>query len=95
MVFCCAIAAGALYSLAVCFIAFACQRKSYFCITLGTEEIGPLQLAIHVVQTCSAGKQKLHWDKTNKENYHLKLCMSFVCLVPLRLLLSSMAVCTT
>ena len=26
------------------------------------------------------------------ENYHLKLCMSFVCLVPVRLLLSSMAV---
>ena len=36
---------------------------------------GPLQLAIHVVQTS-------HWDKTNRENYHLKLCMSFVCLVP-------------
>ena len=37
-------------------------------------------------------REKLHWDKTNKENYHLKLCMSFVCLVPVRLLLSSMAV---
>ena len=37
-------------------------------------------------------REKLHWDKTNKENCHLKLCMSFVCLVPVRLLLSSMAV---
>ena len=24
------------------------------------------------------GTQKLHWDKTNKVNYHLKLCMPFV-----------------
>ena len=54
--------------------------------------IDPLQLAIHVVQNRRAGEQKSHWDKTNKENYHLKLCMSFVCLVPVRLLLSSMAV---
>ena len=54
--------------------------------------IGPLQLAIHVVQNRRAGEQKSHWDKTNKENYHLKLCMSFVCLVPVRLLLSSTAV---
>ena len=54
--------------------------------------IGPLQLAIHVVQNRRAGEQKSHWDKTNKENYHLKLCMSFVCLVPVRLLLSSVAV---
>ena len=54
--------------------------------------IGPLQLAIHVVQNRRAGEQKSHWDKTNKENYHFKLCMSFVCLVPVRLLLSSTAV---
>ena len=54
--------------------------------------ISPLQLAIHVVQNRRAGEQKSHWDKTNKENYHLKLCMSFVCLVPVRLLLSSVAV---
>ena len=52
--------------------------------------IGPLQLAIHVVHNRRAGEQKSHWDKTNKENYHLKLCMSFVCLVPERLLLYSM-----
>ena len=55
-------------------------------------KIGPLQLAIHVVQNCRAGEQKSHWDKTNRENYHFKLCMSFVCLVPVRLLLSSVAV---
>ena len=43
--------------------------------------IGPLQLAIHMVQNDRAGEQKSHWDKTNKENYHLKLCMSVVGLV--------------
>ena len=63
------------------------------------EQIGPLQLAIHVVQNRRAGEQTSHWDKTNRENYHLQLymllCMSFVCLVPVRLLLFSVAVCTT
>ena len=54
--------------------------------------MGPLQLVIHVVQNRRAGEQKSHLDKTNKENYHLKLCMSFVCLVPVRALLSSVAV---
>ena len=54
--------------------------------------IGLLQPAIHVVQNLRAGEQKSHWDKTNKENYNLELCMSFVCHVPVRLLLSSVAV---
>ena len=54
--------------------------------------IGPLQVAIHVVQNRRTGEQKSHWDKTNKGNYHLKLCMPFVCLVPVRLLLTSTAV---
>ena len=54
--------------------------------------IGPLQVAIHVVQNRRAGEQKSHRDKTNKGNYHLKLCMPFVCLVPVRLLLTSTAV---
>ena len=36
-------------------------------------------------------KVALGQDKT-KKNYHFKLCMSFVCLVPVRLLLSSVAV---
>ena len=31
-----------------------------------------------VVQNRLAGEQKSHWDKTNKGNCHLKLCMSFV-----------------
>ena len=55
-------------------------------------EIGPLQATIHVVQNRHAEEQKSHWDKTNRGNYHLKLCMPFICLVPVRLLLSSMAV---
>ena len=54
--------------------------------------IGPLQLVIHVVQNRRAEEETSHWDKTNKENYHLKLFISFVCLVPVRLLLSSVAV---
>ena len=29
-------------------------------------QIGPLQLAIHVVQNRRAGEQKSHWDKTNE-----------------------------
>ena len=54
--------------------------------------IGPLQLAILVVQNCRAGTQKSHWDKTNKGNYLLKLCMPFVSLAPVRLLCLSVAV---
>ena len=54
--------------------------------------IGPLQLANHVVQNCRTGEQKSHWDKTDKGNYHLQLCMPFVCLVPVRILLSGTAV---
>ena len=30
-------------------------------------------IVIHVVQNCRAGELKSHWDKTNKENYHLIL----------------------
>ena len=54
--------------------------------------IGPLQLAILVVQNRHAEKQKSHWDKTNKGNYHLKLCMPFVGLARVQLLCPSMAV---
>ena len=54
--------------------------------------IGPLELTIHVVPNRHPGEQRPHWGKTNKGNYHLKLCMSFVCLVPVRLLLSSIVV---
>ena len=54
--------------------------------------IGPLQLVIFVVQNCHAVTQKSHWDKTNKGNYLLKLCMPFVSLAPVRLLCLSVAV---
>ena len=36
-------------------------------------QIGPLQLAILVVQNRRAGTQKSHWDKTNIGKYRLKL----------------------
>ena len=54
------------------------------CINLSTYNsylptIGPLQLAFHVVQNGLAEEQKSHWDKSNKGNYQLKLCM-FSCL---------------
>ena len=48
--------------------------------------LGPWQLTIHVIQNRHAGTQKSHWDKTNEENYHLKLCMPYVGLAPVRLL---------
>ena len=54
--------------------------------------IGPLQLAILVVQNHHAGMQKSHRDKTNIGNYHLKLCLPFVGLAPVRLLHPSIAV---
>ena len=50
-----------------------------------------MQLVIHVVQNRLTEEQKSYWEKTNKEIYLLKLCVSFVCLVPVRLLLSSVA----
>ena len=45
-----------------------------------------LQLVIHVVQNRQAGGQGMHWHKTNKVNYHFKICYLFVCLVPMFLL---------
>jgi len=50
-------------------------------LVLYPQTIGPLQLAIHVIQNRHAGEQKSRWDG-----------MPFVCLVPVRLLFSSMAV---
>ena len=44
-----------------------------YCSYGKVQPVGPLQLAIHVVQSRRAGEQKSHWDKTNKGNYHLKL----------------------
>ena len=43
------------------------------------QSIGPLHLAIHVVQNPRAGEQKSPWDKTNKGHYHLTF-MNAVCL---------------
>ena len=45
-----------------------------------------------MVQNCHAVTQKSHWDKTNKGNYLLKLCLPFVSLAPVRLLRLSVAV---
>ena len=54
--------------------------------------IGPLQLSIHAVQNRHVGTQKLHWDKKHKGNCHLKLCMPFTGLAPVRLFRPNMAV---
>ena len=67
-------------------------RKGFWGCYWRRREKGPLQLAIYVVQNLHAGGQKWHWDKTNEGNYHLKLCVPFVCLVPVRLSLASMVV---
>ena len=43
----------------------------------------------HVVQQHLAGEQETHWDKTNKELTSSKMVIFFVCLVPVRFLLTS------
>ena len=55
---------------------FAPKVRSYLSPTIIVFEIpwtltmiiGPLQLAIHVLQDHWAGEQKSHWDKTNKRH---------------------------
>ena len=42
--------------------------NSQFILQIKFLTIGPLQLAIHVVQNCHTGEQKLHWNKTNKRH---------------------------
>ena len=42
------------------------------------QQAGPLQFSIRVGQNRHDGTQKSHWDKTNKGNYRLKLCMPFI-----------------
>ena len=42
--------------------------------------IGPLQLAIHVVQNRHAGEQKTHWGKQTKGIYTFKINGNFLCL---------------
>ena len=59
---------------------FIVSQMKFYCLDSASSiilTIGPLQLAIHMVQNRRAGEQKSYWDKTNKENYHFKLCMSF------------------
>ena len=67
---------------------------SHQSITVPTsaQPVGPLQLAILVVQNRHVGTQKSYWDKTNKGNYHLKLCIPFAGLAQVRLLRPCMVV---
>ena len=53
---------------------------------------GHLQLVIQVVQNHHAGEQGTQWDKTTKRVTPFKMVISFVCLVLVCPLLSSMAV---
>ena len=53
---------------------------------------GHLQLVIHVVQNHHAGEQGTQWDKTTKRVTPFKMVISFVCLVLVCSLISSMAV---
>ena len=49
------------------------------------------KLPIHVVQIHHTGEQVTHWEKTNKELVSSKMVISIVCLVPVSLLLPSLA----
>ena len=40
--------------------------------TVSILAIGPLQVAIHVVQNRRTGEQKSHWDKTTKGIHNFK-----------------------
>ena len=51
--------------------------------------MGPLQQVSHMVQKHHTGEQETHWDKTNKELTSSKMVIFFVCLVPVRFLLTS------
>ena len=51
--------------------------------------MGRMQLVSHVVQKHFAGEQETHWDKTNQELASSKMVIFFVCLVPVRFLLTS------
>ena len=53
---------------------------------------GHLQLVIQVVQNHHAGEQGTQWDKTTKRVTPFKMVISFVCLVLVCHLISSMAV---
>ena len=51
--------------------------------------MGPLQVVSHVVLKHLAGEQGTHWDKTNRELTSSKMVIFYVCLVPVRSLLTS------
>ena len=70
------------------------NKKNYFSSVaqLSKKAHCSYNVDIHMVKNHYTGEQKFHWDKTNKRNYHLKLCMPFVGLVPVPLVLSSLAV---
>ena len=53
---------------------------------------GHLQLVIQVVQNRHAGEQGTQWDNTTKRLTPFKMVISFVCLVLVCPMLSSMAV---
>ena len=57
-----------------------------------SQEVGPLQLVIHMVQNHRVGQQGTHWDKTNRKLTSFKTVISFICLLPVFLLLSTMTV---
>ena len=70
------------------------REQWMFQLDLGNQIGRPLQLAIHVVQNCRAleGKSRTTGTRQTKDIYIISMVISFACLVPLRLLLSSMAV---
>ena len=47
---------------------------------------------IHVVLNRYSGEQETYWDKTNKRLTSLKMVIFFVCLLPVRFLLTSITV---
>ena len=51
--------------------------------------MGPLQVVSHMVQKHLGGEQETHWDKTNTELSSSKMVIFFVCLVPVRFVLTS------
>lgn len=61
-------------------------------VIIRSQEVGPLQLVIHMVQNRHVGQQGTRWEKTNRKLTSFKMVISFICLLPVYLLLSIMAV---
>ena len=73
------------------------RSQAHIAINIGSAfryKIGSLQVSFHVVRNQYIGKQKSHWDKANKGNYHLKLCMPFVALAQCDFCVSVWLFCT-